>query len=180
MACIKLNDNDFANNWSAIYLADPITKSFSGQAHTHTHTRLTALCPELPGWASTRKVKPSWILLKQEVLSGSGISRAVCKSAPRSRQITTPATHQAGCPSYRPTNSVKALKTEYYSVLCGVLLCGLPLAAGVEVRYVLPVLWMTSYLRTSEGSSALATQLIEALSHNKLYLRTLERWRKPG
>ena len=26
-------------------------------AHTHTHTRLTALCPEPPGWAGTRKVK---------------------------------------------------------------------------------------------------------------------------
>jgi len=25
----------------------------------HTYTRLTALCPGLPGWASTRKVKPS-------------------------------------------------------------------------------------------------------------------------
>jgi len=37
------------------------------------------------------------------------------KSAPRSRQITTPAHHhssflQAGCPSCHPTNSVKALK----------------------------------------------------------------------
>jgi len=31
--------------------------------YTHTHTRLTALCPGLPGWASTRKVKPVWILL---------------------------------------------------------------------------------------------------------------------
>jgi len=29
--------------------------------HTHTHTRLTALCPGLPGWAGTRKVKPIWI-----------------------------------------------------------------------------------------------------------------------
>ena len=28
---------------------------------THTHTRLTALCPGLPGWAGTRKVKPLWI-----------------------------------------------------------------------------------------------------------------------
>ena len=41
--------------------------------------------------------------------------RAICKSAPRSRQITMPAPHcsvflQAGCPSCRPTNSVKALK----------------------------------------------------------------------
>ena len=58
---------------------------------THTPTRLKALCPGLPGWAGTRKVKPIWILLKQETLSGSGISWAVCKSAPRTRQITTPA-----------------------------------------------------------------------------------------
>ena len=34
-----------------------------------------------------------WILLKQETVSGSGISWAICKSAPCSRQITTPAPH---------------------------------------------------------------------------------------
>ena len=78
--------------------------------HT-THTRLTAIFPGLPGWAGTRKEKPIWILLKQETVSGSGISWAICKSAPRSRQITTPAPTtqfflQAGCPSCRPTNSV--------------------------------------------------------------------------
>jgi len=83
--------------------------------HTHAHTRLTPLFPGLPGWAGTRKVKPIWILLKQQTVSGSGISWAICKSAPRSRQITTPAPHhssflQACCPSCRPTNSVKALK----------------------------------------------------------------------
>ena len=61
--------------------------------HTHTHTRLTALCPGLPRWAGTRKVKPIWILLEQETVSGSGISWAICKSAPCSRQITTPAPH---------------------------------------------------------------------------------------
>ena len=54
-------------------------------ANTHTHTHLTALCPGLPGWASIRKVKPTWILLKQETVSGSGISWAICKSALRSR-----------------------------------------------------------------------------------------------
>ena len=62
-----------------------------------------------------QKGKPMWILLKQETVSGSGISWAICKSEPRSRQITTPASHhsfflQAGCPSCHPTNSVKALK----------------------------------------------------------------------
>jgi len=48
----------------------------------------------------------------EETVSGSGISWA--KSAPYSRQTTTPAPHhsflQAGCPSCRPTNSAKALK----------------------------------------------------------------------
>ena len=39
-----------------------------------THSRLTALFPGLPGWAGTRKVEPIWILLKQETVSGSGIS----------------------------------------------------------------------------------------------------------
>ena len=53
--------------------------------HYYTHTRLTALCPGLPGWAGTRKVKPIWILLKQEIVSGSGIW-AICKSALCSRQ----------------------------------------------------------------------------------------------
>ena len=91
------------------------------QRHTHPHTHLTARFPGLPGWAGTRKVKPIWILLKQETVSGSGISWAICKSAPRYRQITTPASHhsvflQAGCPSCRPTNSVKAMKATNRSV----------------------------------------------------------------
>ena len=63
--------------------------------NTHTHTCLTALFPRLPGWAGTRKVKPIWILLKQETVSGSGISWATWKSAPHSRQITMPAPHHS-------------------------------------------------------------------------------------
>ena len=59
--------------------------------HMHSHTRLMALCPGLPQRAITRKVKPIWILLKQETVSGNGISWAVCKSASRSTQITMPA-----------------------------------------------------------------------------------------
>jgi len=66
----------------------------------YTHTRLTALCPGLPGWAGTRKVKPIWILLKQEIVCGSSISWAICKSAPSSRQITMPAPHHSVF--YRP------------------------------------------------------------------------------
>ena len=65
-----------------------------------THTRLTALFPGLPRWDCTRKAKPIWILLKQETVSGSGISWAVCKSAPRYRQTTMPAPHHSVF--YRP------------------------------------------------------------------------------
>ena len=52
----------------------------------HYYKHLTASFPGLPGWADTRKVKPIWILLEQETVSGSGISWAICKSAPHSRE----------------------------------------------------------------------------------------------
>jgi len=67
-------------------------------------------------------------------VSGSGISWAICKSAPRSRQITKPAPHhsvflQAGCPFCLPTNSVKALKAsgtyKYISVWIFLSVCQL-------------------------------------------------------
>ena len=65
----------------------------------------------LPGWAGTRKVEPVWILLKQETVSGSGINWAICRSAPHSRQITTPAPHHSvfyrpdALPATQPTAS---------------------------------------------------------------------------
>jgi len=68
--------------------------------HRHTHIHTHTLFPGLPGWASTRKVKPIWILPKQETVSGSGISWTICKTAPHSRQITTPAPHHSVF--YRP------------------------------------------------------------------------------
>jgi len=63
-----------------------------GVTRTHAHT---ALCPGLPGSAGARNVKPIWILLKQQTVSGSGLSWAKCKSASHSRQITTPAPHHS-------------------------------------------------------------------------------------
>jgi len=65
------------------------------EMHVNNNTHLTALCPGLPGRAGTRKVKPNWILLKQETVSGSGISWAICKSAPCPRQITMLAPHHS-------------------------------------------------------------------------------------
>ena len=85
--------------------------------HTHTHVRLTALCPGLPGWAGARKVKPIWILLKQDTVSGSGISGAICKSAPRSRQITMPVFYKPDAlPAAQPTASKHWRQYQHWSV----------------------------------------------------------------
>jgi len=59
------------------------------------------------------KTKTNLDFMEQETVSGSGISWAICKSAPNLRQTTMPAPHQSifyRCPSCRQTNSVKALK----------------------------------------------------------------------
>ena len=50
-------------------------------AQNNTLTHLTALFAGLPVWAGTR-VKPIWILLKQETVSGSGISCTCLHLAP--------------------------------------------------------------------------------------------------
>jgi len=75
--------------------------------NNNTHTHLTAPFPGLPRSAGKRKVKPIWILLKQETVGGSGISWAICKSAPRSRQISMPSPHHSvftGRMSFLPPN----------------------------------------------------------------------------
>ena len=78
--------------------------------YTHTHP-FNGPFPGLPGWAGTRKVKPIWTLLKQETVSSSGVSWTICKSAPRSRQVTTPASHHSvfyrpdALPAAKPTAS---------------------------------------------------------------------------
>jgi len=76
----------------------------------YTYTCLMALCPGLPGWAGSRKVKPIWILLKQETVSGSEISTRLQTDNHASTSSLT--FLQAGCPSCHPSNSVKALKAQ--------------------------------------------------------------------
>ena len=86
----------------------------SGQV-VHSHVPITTHTHPFNGplskWASTRKVKPMYILLKQETVTGSGIRWAICQSAFRSRQITTPAPHHSvfyrpdALPAAQPTAS---------------------------------------------------------------------------
>ena len=75
--------------------------------NTHTHTRLTALCPGLPGWGGTRNAKRIWSLLKQETVSCSGSAGLYA-----SLHASTPTLCflQTRCPSCSPTNSIKVLK----------------------------------------------------------------------
>ena len=77
--------------------------------HIHTHVYHLSRTTQVSQY---QKIKPIWILLKQETVSGSGISWAMFKSAPRSRQITKPAPNHSVF-SCRPTNSIKALKATY-------------------------------------------------------------------
>ena len=62
--------------------------------HTHTHP-FNGPFPGLPRSAGIRKVKTIRILVKQETVSGSGVSWAICNYAPRSRKTTTPAPHHS-------------------------------------------------------------------------------------
>ena len=105
VSCLKLSI-------VAIYTSNDVHQNMQTlRKSEHTHTRLTALFPGVPKWAGTRKVKPIWILVKQETVSGSGISWAICKSAPCSRQTTTPAPNHSvfyrldALPAAQPTVS---------------------------------------------------------------------------
>jgi len=73
--------------------------------HTHTHTHTTILRPSWILSVTTQvshhqKGETKLHLLEQVIVSGSGISWAICKSAPRPRQITMPEPHHSVF--YRP------------------------------------------------------------------------------
>jgi len=92
----------------------------STHTHTHTHTHIRLTGP-LFGTIRVSQYQKGKTDLDFTEARDSGISWAICKSASRSRQITMPTTHhsvflQAGCPSSRPTNSIKALKANKHKV----------------------------------------------------------------
>jgi len=75
---------------------------------------LTALCPGLPGWASTRKENHlDFTEARGSEWQWNQLGRMqVCTSHQTDNHTSTPPLSflQAGCPSCRPNNSVKALK----------------------------------------------------------------------
>ena len=81
--------------------------------HTHTHIRLTALFPGLPGWAGTRKNKTNLDFTEARDSEWQWHQLGhmqVCISLQTDNHTSTHCSVflQARCPSCRPTNSVKA------------------------------------------------------------------------
>jgi len=91
--------NSISTGHMLIMMPNQQCKSIKGTATTHTHpfngplSRTTQV-------SRYQKSKTNLDFLKQETVSGSGISWAICKSAHHSRQITTPTTHHSVL--YRP------------------------------------------------------------------------------
>ena len=85
------------------------------RTHARTHTRLTALIPGLLGSASIRQVKTNLDFTEARDSEWQWYQLGymqVCTSLQTDNHASTPPLSflQAGCPSCRPTNSVKALK----------------------------------------------------------------------
>ena len=96
------------NRWTLIIIrAEKLLTWRTFEKHTHTHGPLSGTTRV----SRYQKGKTIWILLEQETVSGSGISWTICKSAPCSRQITTPAPHHSlfyrldALPATQPTVS---------------------------------------------------------------------------
>jgi len=75
---------------------------------THTHTRLMALCLGLPGMSQYQECKTNL-----DYTEARNTEWQVSTSLQTDNYASTPKHSflQAGCPSCRPTNSAKALKT---------------------------------------------------------------------
>ena len=89
----------FTDLWQPRDLPDaqPTVSKHSG-VHTHTHTHTHTFNGPFSKTTQVswyQKGKPIWILLKRETVSGSGVSLAICKSAPCSRRTTMPAPHHS-------------------------------------------------------------------------------------
>jgi len=82
-----------------------------GHPNYYYYIRLTAFFQDNLGKPAPEKQKTNLDLLEQEIVSSSGISWAICKPAPRSRQITMPAPYHSvfyrpdALPAAQPTAS---------------------------------------------------------------------------
>jgi len=69
---------------------------------TATHTSFYGPLDFVQDYPGELVPEQIWTLLKQETVSGSGISWAICKSAPRLRQKTMPTSHHSVSTGWMP------------------------------------------------------------------------------
>jgi len=119
--------------------------------HHHCHFMALWILSRTPWVSQYQKSKTSLDLLEREIVSGIGISWAICKSAPHSRQITTSASHHSvfnrldAHPATQPTASMHwrtKLKTLTFRIVDGTNKRGRPcrqwmttLTTGVRLDY---------------------------------------------
>jgi len=107
------------------------SKQLESYTHTNTHNRFTALLDFVRTtqvrWHQKGK-RTNLDLLEQEIVSGSDISWAICKSAPWPRHITMLASHHSvftGQMSFLPPNQ-QHQSTELESYSSTLLHCSMP------------------------------------------------------
>ena len=100
--------------------------------------------------------------MKQETVSGSGISWAICKSAPRSREITTPAPHDsvfyrpdalpaaqpAASKHWRQSKALTVLNTQQYNHNCHHCVTSTLLGSVIIMCLCLSINWHISKKHT--------------------------------
>jgi len=97
-------------------------------AHTHNHfTALLDFVRDYPGElapeSKSQEGKTNLDLLDLEIVSGSGISWAICKSAPWPGHITMPASQSDALPAAQPTASKhwrQQLMTNQLDICCSI------------------------------------------------------------
>jgi len=100
---LKMICNGFSQNWC---------KAVSSCSHTHTHNHITAPFLGPPGWAGARRELLDF-MVQRKINRGRHTDHPAGRHFIRTNQCRPPPSPiflQAGCPSCRPTNSVKALK----------------------------------------------------------------------
>ena len=86
--------NSISRQRTTIYNRYSAVSTIQLLTHSHAHTFHGPL-DFVRDYPVELVPEPIWILLEQETVSGSGISWAICTSAPHPRLITTPATHHS-------------------------------------------------------------------------------------
>ena len=170
--CTKLSNNSPNQLKHVLYRCLCIVLS-------HTHTHLTALYPGLPRWAGTRKVKPNLEFTEARDSEWQWNPLAIHKSAPRSRQITTPAPHHSvlyrpdALPAAQPTASkhwrhVLCFQQEIkHQTRCAISISK-ALTAGLRETFSRRV-WFTAWVAAAAMFTSYPWQLMTSRSVRRQY-----------